>query len=124
MKKLFLIPLLALAACASNVDSTPGPVAGLCPDGGVASNIIADEKAYAAALILYNVPAQAFKAANERKQLPLELKGEARQILIKMSDGLKVLRSALDAGNTSSFQCQFAALSRSSAEVKAIIGVQ
>lgn len=122
MKKLFLIPLLALAACAPGVESTSS--VSVCPDGGVASSILMDEKAYASALILYNVPAHAYKAANERGQLSPEVRAIVRPILIKMYDGLKVLRGALDAGNTSSFQCQFAALSRASVEAKSVLGVR
>lgn len=121
MKKLLLIPLLALAACAPNVSSTP---VAICPDGGVISNTVMDEKAYAAALIAYNVPAQAYKTANERGQLSPELKAKVRPLLIQMYDALKVLKSALAAGNTSDFQCQLGALYRASSDAKLLLGVR
>lgn len=122
MKKLFLIPLLFLAACAPTVNSTPS--LNVCADGGVASSTLIDEKAYAGALILYNVPAQAYVSLDQRGRLSADVKAKAKPILIKMYDTLLLVRQAYIAGNTSDFGCQLGALERSASLIKPLLGVQ
>lgn len=74
MKKIYLVALLAAAAPLS---ACGGLASGIASASSVCANTTADEKAWYAAEALYNVPAQAYRVANEA------YKSEPRWLTIK-----------------------------------------
>lgn len=102
MKRLF-IPLIvfSLSACSSNQILQALPVVGnVCT---AAQGTLIDEKVVYAAEVIYNIPAQAYKAANENGKLSPELKGRLKPLLIKMND----LRLTISAAK-GTVNCDFA----------------
>ncbi len=103
MKIAILAAMLAVAACAQ----TPAPVSNAtepAPSAAQASvSPVADEQALWAAEALYNVPAQAYVAADSRGVLPASVKSVVKPKLVRLYSLLKVARSAYTARNSKGF---------------------
>lgn len=92
---------LSLAACQTaervvHIANTP-----------LAGGVIMDERFLAFAEVLYNVPAQAYRAIRQNQQLPAAVRSETRRIarptLVLMGRTLRALRQAYRVGDAASF---------------------
>ena len=107
--------LLALPACstlktASSLATTP-----LC------ERTLNDEKARWAAEALYNVPASAYRSANDRQLVPADLKAQIKPKLQQLGRYLVVVRNAHQACNTATLFQYKSAMEKLSAEVLELI---
>lgn len=121
MRKLALTLLIgaSLAGCTTLAGSSVST--STCASGGVASFTVLDDKAVYAAEALYNVPAYAYVSANKNGTLPASVKAWAKPKLIQLYSMLKLARAAYKAGDVAGFNCQFAAMTNLSNEVKTYI---
>jgi hypothetical protein len=84
-------------------------------------NTVIDERVLWGAEALYNVPAQAYKTADQNGTLPDSVRVVVRPLLIKAFDAIKAAYSAKAIGDATSFYAQIEAAKRFTAEAKAII---
>lgn len=106
MKKLSLLLLLPLAACATVPSTSPTPgIPAYC-----ATQIIMDDKGMVALETLYNVPAHAYVTADKSNALPADAKAKLKPLLVSMYEKLKVARAAKTTADAISFSCAAATL--------------
>lgn len=110
MRKVVIVAALMLSACSPNKVLENAPVIGsVC---AAADGTLIDEKVVYAAEVLYNIPAQAYKAANENGQLTPAMKAALKPKLIKLND----LRLAVVAAK-GSINCDFNSMKELQVEV-------
>lgn len=121
MKKLYLAALLVAAA---PLAACGGLGSGIASVSSVCANTSADEKAWYAAEALYNVPAQAYRVANEAyKSEPrwLSIKATVKPKLQTLNKYRLGAKSAYQACNLELLNQFAAAMKPISAEVSAAI---
>lgn len=106
MKKLAIILCLGLSSACATVPTSPM----VC-----SSTTVVDNKVAYAAEALYNVPANAYMAANESGKLTPELKAKVKPILQQMYKYLLLVRTAKDS-------CAYDNLLSLSTQVKTLLG--
>jgi hypothetical protein len=119
--------MLSMAACdkvgnIGNVGSTPTPTAS--STGGVLSGTILDDRAMAGAEILYNVPANAYVAADKQKLISPTLKATLKPLMVSLYDRLGDVRAAYKLGDAPGFNAKLEALKDLSARVKLLIPIK
>jgi hypothetical protein len=100
---------VALAACAHNEANTSAPVNNAVE--APAALAISDKAMYAAEAT-FNVPAQAYVAADANGLLTVDAKAKAKPILASMYAALKTARTAYAIGNVVDFNAAVATLNR------------
>lgn len=104
---------LSLSACERPVVGVGTPIVDICT---ASDRTLIDEKVVYAAEAIFNIPAQAYKVANENGNLKEPLKGQAKSILIRMDD----LRLAINAAKGTA-TCDFNELQKLQAQVLKLI---
>lgn len=105
MKKLALMLLLPLAACATVPATAPTAAPKYC-----ATQVIMDNKGMVALETLYNVPAHAYVTADKNNALTPNVKAALKPILVDMYEKLKVARAAYATADATSFSCAAASI--------------
>jgi hypothetical protein len=120
------IAILAAMLLASACTQTPAPVGNSTepapsapPQASNAS--VMDERALWAAEALYNVPAQAYVAADSRGALPVSVKTVAKAKLTQLYMALTVARTAYAAGNSKGFLEAVSNMKRLKSEVDVVL---
>ena len=117
MKKLFVVGPLALALCAC----AQIPTAINLATNPVCAGYTADEKAWYAAEAAYNVPAQAYVAANSHGLLTPALKAVLKPKLQAAYQALKAARAAYLACDAAGLHDKIVALEALKAEIMPLI---
>lgn len=116
--------MLSVPGCAgfSNLvgNNLPGR-AGEIVAAPLGDKTLRDEQAYYAVSAAYNVPAHAYRAANERRMLSPSLKNFLKPKLIYMYDLLKAARAAYQFGDAAGFAAKKAALFKLRDEITPLI---
>ncbi len=114
MRSLILALALTTSACSGNEVLRNIPVAGsVCT---VAEQTLIDEKVVYAANVLYNIPAQAYVSAVDRKQLNAATRAEIKPMLTKLYGYTQTIKAAQGTVN-----CDFSSMKKLHADVIALI---
>lgn len=79
------------------------PIEDVATGNGLAAHTVLDEKALYAAEAAFNVPAQAYIAADEADLLSPEHKAAAKALLLKSYEALQLARKAYAVGDAATF---------------------
>lgn len=110
MKKFIIVLALLTSSCSANQLLQSTPIIGtVC---AAADRTLVDEKVVFAAETIYNIPAHAYKTANENGKLAPELKAKLKPLLIEL-DGY---RRAVFAAK-GSLSCDFASMQQLQIEI-------
>lgn len=116
MKKLLIAVACAMALAGCSTTYAPGttPVVS-------AQETVLDERALFTAEAAYNVAATAYLAAAGRDQLPAAAKAQARAVLVRSYDALKLARSAYAVGDAATFAAQISAATAFATHARAVL---
>ena len=124
LKRLVILAAMALAlspaaGCAQVSGAIGKAVPAVATQATKGSTI--DEKALIAAETAYNVPAQAYVAANRRGLLSAELKAIIKPKMIMAKSALDIAREAYRVGDAATLADQVRAVQRLASEARALI---
>ena len=123
---LFAFASLALAACtptSTGVEPSPTPSESPSPVASATSSVVTDQAMYAAE-VLYNVPAQAYVAADGAKLISPELKAKLKPMLVQAYSILQGARTAYRLKNALAFASANSELAKLSADIMALIPIK
>jgi hypothetical protein len=125
IKKLLLtLAAASMMLCASGCSAlgTAGTVVQAATSSApLGDRITMDERGMYAVDLLYNVPASAYRSANERHLITPALRAQVRPILIQMRQLQLAARAAYRVGDATSWNSRVAALQQLRAQVVVLI---